>query len=190
MSCSFTEKISSLIDGELSAVEARQVESHLVTCAQCAEARADFLSLRSQIANYESSLAPMVQNRALAKILSSRRRGRTASGAHGLFGWSWGSGVVALASLVIVALVSAVIGALMFGFIPSNQPQQLVINTPAPVSSPTPAPTAEPAKPGTNDKQSETPRKQAPVRKPPIVREPKPGEQFAAMPKPVRPAEA
>src|SRR6185436_14604437 len=53
MTCSFTEKISSLIDGELSPAEAREVERHLVTCAQCEEARADFLSLRSQIASFE-----------------------------------------------------------------------------------------------------------------------------------------
>ena len=31
MNCSFTEKISSLIDGELSTIEAREVERHLVT---------------------------------------------------------------------------------------------------------------------------------------------------------------
>ncbi len=29
MNCSFTEKISSLIDGELSTTEAREVERHL-----------------------------------------------------------------------------------------------------------------------------------------------------------------
>jgi len=50
MTCSFTEKISSLIDGELPAAEARGVERHLLTCVHCLEARADFLNLRSQIA--------------------------------------------------------------------------------------------------------------------------------------------
>ena len=186
MSCNFTEKISSLIDGELSSAEARQVESHLVTCAQCAEARADFLSLRSQIANYEPTLAPAVQNRALAKILSKGERQRTAPVLGARWGWNWGYGVAALASFAIVALIFGFI----FGFIPSKQPQQVAVKNPAPASSPTPAPTVEPPKPENTqkDKESETPRRQ-PVRKP-LVREPKPGEQFAVVPQPVRPADA
>jgi len=183
MNCSFTEKISSLIDGELSAVEARQVESHLVTCVQCAEARADFLSLRSQIANFEPSLAPAVQNRALAKILSKGGGERTAPALGVRWGWNWGLGAAALASIAIVALV--------FGFISSKRPEQVAVNKPAPASSPTPAPTVEPQKPENTqkEKQSETPRRPQPVRKP-LVREPKPGEQFAAVPQPVRPADA
>jgi hypothetical protein len=183
MNCSFTEKISSLIDGELSPAEARQVESHLVTCTQCAEARADFLSLRSQIANFESSLVPAVQNRALAKILSKGDR-RTAPALGFSWGWNRGSGIAAFASLAIVALFIA----LMIRFIPSKQPQHLASNGPAPVSSPTPAPTVEPAKPDNTQKQTETPPRR-PTRKP-LVREPKPGEQFAAVPQPVRPADA
>ena len=190
MSCNFTEKISSLIDGELSTAEARQVESHLVTCAQCAEARADFLSLRSQIASYEPTLAPAVQNRALAKILSKGERQRTAPASATRWGWNWGLGAAALGSLAIVALFIT----LMIRFIPSKQPQQVAVKTPAPASSPasspTPAATVEPPKPENTqkDKGAETPRHQ-PVRKP-LVREPKPGEQFAVVPQPVRPADA
>ena len=195
MTCSFTEKISSLIDGELSPAEGLEVERHLLTCAHCMEARADFLNLRSQIANFEPSLAPAVQNRALAKILSSRRSGRTASALGVSWGWNWGSGAVALASLAIVALLVA----LMFRLIPSQQPQQVAVNAPAPASSPTPARTVEAPKPENNGKESNTPRREQPTRKPAPVRpEPKPGEQFAAIPKtvrsaipePVRPADA
>jgi len=184
MSCSFTEKISSLIDGELTPAEAREVESHLVTCTQCAEARVDFLRLRSQIANFEPSLAPAVQNRALAKILSKGDR-KTAPAIGFSWGWNWGSGVAALASIAIAALLVG----LLFALIPSKQPEQVATYRPAPVSSPTPAPTVEPAKPDNTQKQTETPRRQQPTRKPP-VREPKPGEQFAAVPEPVRPADA
>ena len=181
MNCGFTEKISSLIDGELSAGEAREVERHLVMCAQCAEARADFLSLRSQIASFEPSLTPAVQNRALAKILGRRDRDRKAAVVG--FGWKWnlGAGAIGFAGIVIVAL--------LFVLIPAKQPQQVATTTnrPAPVSSPTPAPTIAP---------SETPRRQQPAqpqqapRKAPPVREPKPGEQFASLPQPHRSTES
>jgi len=198
MTCSVTEKISSLIDGELSPAEARAVERHLVTCAQCAAARADFLSLRSQIASFEPSLTPAVQNRALAKILSTGGRERRASGLGVTWKWDWSSGLTALASIAIVALVSVAV-ALMFGLIPSKWTQQLATNRPAPASSPTPAPTVETPKPENSgkEKESTTPRRPQPARKPPVIREPKPGEQFAvitqpgrsAEPQPVRPAD-
>ena len=193
MSCSFTEKISSLIDGELSPAEAREVERHLVVCAQCAEARADFLSLRNQIAGFEPSLTPAVQNRALAKILSPRRSERRATGLGIPWKWDWSSGRTALASIAIVTLVSVAV-ALMFGLIPSKQPQ-VAINgpsnrlTPTPVSSPTPAPTVETPKPENTGKEKESTTPRQPPRKTPLVREPKPGEQFAVIPRRVRPAE-
>jgi hypothetical protein len=185
MSCNFTEKISLFIDGELSPSEARQVESHLVTCLQCAEARADFLNLRSQIANYESSLAPTVQNRALAKILSARSRERTAPGSGLRWGLNWGYGAAALGFALVVLVAITVF------LIPSKRPQQVALNGPASAPSPTPAATVEPSKPDNTQKQTETPRRQQPVRKVPARPEPKPGEQFAALPQqPVRPADA
>ena len=93
MNCNFTEKVSSLIDGELTQAETREVERHLVSCGECQQMRADFLNLRSQIANFETSLQPTVQNRALKKILSAERR----TPALGLQ-WSFGK-AVAFASL-------------------------------------------------------------------------------------------
>jgi Putative zinc-finger len=190
MTCSFTEKISSLIDGELSPPEAREVEHHLMMCAQCAEARADFLGLRSQIASFEPSLTPAVQNRALAKILSTGGRERRASGLGVTWKWDWSSGLTALASIAIVTLVSVAV-ALMFGLIPSKRPQQVATNRPAPASTPTPAPTVETPKPENTrkEKESTTPRRQPP-RKPPVIREPKPGEQFAVVTQPRPPAES
>jgi anti-sigma factor RsiW len=100
MNCSFTKKISALIDGELSATEAREVERHLLSCSECQQLRADFLNLRSQITSFETSLEPQVQNRALKKILA---RERTVP-ARGLR-WSFGMPAVAFASLVIVAVI-------------------------------------------------------------------------------------
>src|ERR1041384_4448963 len=114
MNCSFTEKISSLIDGELSTTEAREVEHHLIDCSECQEVRADFLNLRSQIAGFEASLQPAVHNRALKKILSTPRRAG---------GWAWGFGTpaVAFATLVIVA---AIIGLLMYKSSNTNSIEQ------------------------------------------------------------------
>ena len=195
MNCNFTEKISSLIDGELSAVEAREVERHLVGCNECQELRADFLNLRTQISGFETSLRPEVQNRALKKILGTERR----VPARGLR-WSFGPSAVAFATLVIAA---AIIGLLSYqssnkksgdsGLVAQQQEQK---PTPAPSGSPEqskqqqPQATPEPAReqqPAPNKGNEETPKRQAPKK---IVREPKPGEQFAAVPAPIRPADA
>jgi len=175
MNCGFTEKISSLIDGELPAAEAREVERHLLTCAQCEEARADFLSLRSQISSFEASLPAEVQNRALAKILAKRGT----SGAKVTWSWNWGYGAVALAS---IALVAVIIG-LAFNQTPPEIANQI---NPVPASSPEakPSPTAEPQQKSESPQQQPTPK----PRRPAPVREPKPGEQFAAIPKNIQPA--
>src|SRR5688572_33338954 len=98
MSCNFTEKISSLIDGELEPREAREVERHLLSCAECEQLRTDFLQLRSEIASFETSTQPVVQNRALKKILSGGRPAAApspatlspASGRARGLRWSWG----------------------------------------------------------------------------------------------------
>ena len=130
MNCSFTEKISPLIDGELSATEAREVERHLVGCNECQQLRADFLNLRTHIAGFETSLRPEVQKRALKKILGTERR----VPARGLR-WSFGTSAVAFATLVIVA---AIIGFLIYksSSTPAND-KQLAIQTPSPVPAAT-----------------------------------------------------
>ncbi len=183
MNCSFTEKISSLIDGELSPAEAREVERHLLTCSECELLRADFLNLRNQLASFETSLQPQVQNRALKKILAGPHR----APARGLQ-WNFGTQALAFATLLIVA---AIIGLLAY----SNQhePKEVAV-----VQSPSPMPVAsvEPPKqaeakespepqPSPNKGNEEKPR---PSKR--IVREPKPGEQFAAIPERVRSADA
>ncbi len=185
MNCNFTEKVSSLIDGELTPAEMREVERHLLNCNQCQELRADFLNLRNQIAGFETSLQPTVQNRALKKILATHDR-------TPVFGLQWGFGkAVAFASLLIVG---AILGLLLYQSSNSSRRELdggLAVNTPspAPVASVEPqkpaAPEQSPA-PTKEDKETQTePRKAAPKR--PLVREPKPGEQFASMPESVRP---
>jgi negative regulator of sigma E activity len=179
MNCSFTEKLSSLIDGELSTTEAREVERHLIDCSECQEVRADFLNLRSQIASFETSLQPTVQNRALKKILTTPRRAPARK-----LGWSFSTSAVAFATLVIVA---AIIGLLMYkssNTNPTNQ-KQVAVNTPTPVPSATEQQKQEPEpspSPNKGNEQTAPRRTPSPAPKRPLVREPKPGEQFAAIP--------
>jgi hypothetical protein len=52
MNCSFTEKVSAWIDGELPASELPALELHLLECHDCQQARADFKSLGSEIGSY------------------------------------------------------------------------------------------------------------------------------------------
>jgi len=192
MTCSFTEKISSLIDGELSTGEAREVERHLLTCSECEQLRADFLSLRSQIISFETSLQPEVQNRALKKILARPRRAPV----RGLQ-WNFGTQALGFAMLLIVA---AIIGFFAYQNSQNQRGQKdlAVVQTP----SPAPAATVEPAKqpdanaqgspepqPSPNKGNEEKSPRPAPNKRP-IVREPKPGEQFAAIPERVRSADA
>jgi negative regulator of sigma E activity len=175
MYCSFTEKISSLIDGELSATEAREVERHVLGCNECRQVRADFLNLRSQIAGFETSLQPAVQNRALKKILSTPRRAPS----RGL-GWSFGTSAVAFATLLIVA---AIVGLLMYKSSNTSTPEKhLAVQTPTPVpaASPEQKPEPEPS-PSPSKGNEETAPRRSPAKKP-LAREPKPGEQFAALP--------
>jgi putative zinc finger protein len=184
MNCGFTEKVSSLIDGELSATEAREVERHLLDCNDCQQLRADFLSLRSEITSFETSLQPAVQNRALKKILGTERRAPARR-----LQWSFGTQAAAFATL---ALIAAIIGLFVYQSSnqPAQQPQQVAVSTASPSPSASVEPSKEPA-PESKDKEESTPRRTppAPVKRP-LVREPKPGEQFASLSDPVRSADA
>jgi len=97
MNCDCTEKISLLLDGELPAVEASEVERHLLECVECQQARNDFLNLRSQMSAYVADLSPAAQRNALSKILSqeatnTRSRTRVVRGRRSWRWWlDWGS---------------------------------------------------------------------------------------------------
>src|SRR5829696_6982272 len=130
MNCNFTEKISSLIDGELSQAEAREVERHVLNCGECEQLRADFLNLRSQIVSFETSLQPVVQNRALKKLLSAERP----TPARGLQ-WGFGTQAAAFATLLIVG---AIIGLLLYQSSNTRGPasiEHVAVQTPSPVPS-------------------------------------------------------
>jgi negative regulator of sigma E activity len=70
MSCDWTNKISSLMDGELAQEEAAQALAHLETCAACRAVRDDFMLLRRQLSSYRAQVTPEAQREALREILS------------------------------------------------------------------------------------------------------------------------
>lgn len=72
MTCDQTQKVSLLIDGELTATEQTAVEKHLLECAVCHQAREEFLNLRSELVAYQPALTPSAANAALARILSAQ----------------------------------------------------------------------------------------------------------------------
>src|ERR1041385_6888611 len=104
MNCNCTEKISSLIDGELPPQEARELERHLLTCNECQEAKSDFLNLRTQIADFPVAFKPVAQREALARIL-----GKQKSPAKTVWRWAFNPAVAALASLLIIGVVIALL---------------------------------------------------------------------------------
>jgi anti-sigma factor RsiW len=71
MDCKFTEKISLLIDGELTENEARQTGAHLADCAICQQTRQDFLLLRQKIQDYPFELDVKARQRAMRNLLSA-----------------------------------------------------------------------------------------------------------------------
>jgi hypothetical protein len=188
MSCTFTEKISSLIDGELATAEAREVERHLLTCGECEQVKADFLSLRSQIASFETSVQPAVSNRALQQILSPPDRDVRVRERR----WGWSTPAIAFATLLIVG---AIIGFVLYQSSNRQDRESQIAGkqTPAPApsatvekpkSEPSPGPSREPEQPAPNkdNKETTSPRRTPPApSKKPLVREPRPGEQFAAV---------
>ena len=184
MSCNFTEKISSLIDGELAPAEAREVERHMLTCVECELAKADFLSLRSQIAGFVTAMNPAVTNRELNRILSRVDRASVRA-----MRWGWSTPAIAFAALLIVATL---VGLLMYQSSSNKNSNNFVAHVPSPIPSPTvekndqPQPEASPKEKETNNSErgpSARPKK-------PLVREPKPGEQFALVTEPADPTSA
>jgi hypothetical protein len=77
MTCELIEKVSLLLDGELPPAEMHEIERHLLTCAECQEARLDFTNLRQQITAYPLLVDVVAQRRALAAILDAQGRTTT-----------------------------------------------------------------------------------------------------------------
>jgi hypothetical protein len=107
MNCDCTEKISLMIDGELSNAETRELERHLLNCVECQEAKAYFLSLRNQLSEFPLPYDPAAQREALARVLGTERPTSPSRS----FGWRWAfnPAVAAVASLVLIGAVIALL---------------------------------------------------------------------------------
>jgi len=72
MNCEFSEKVSLLIDRELSPSDAEQMRKHLTGCRVCQQLEQDFLGLRHQIKSHEFDTNPIAQKQTLWKVLASQ----------------------------------------------------------------------------------------------------------------------
>jgi anti-sigma factor RsiW len=196
MTCDFTERVSLLIDGELSAAEARETERHILNCSECQQVRSEFLNLRSQINEIAISAQTVPLRGELKQILAPK-----SAPAAPRFGWAFGPAAAAFATLAIVGVIAA----LLFFHQSNNSSRnsQVAQASPSPVNTasgsvvPTPADDSEnngtkgqPVKNKQVDKpKPTTPEQQKPAPRPAPVRSPRPGEQFAAVPEPVRPGD-
>jgi predicted anti-sigma-YlaC factor YlaD len=72
MDCEFTEKVSLLLDAELTPDDALRVKEHISVCPACQQAQSDYLSLRREIKAYDfqPQPRPFAQQRTLARILN------------------------------------------------------------------------------------------------------------------------
>ena len=146
MNCNFSEKVSLLIDGELSSNEARTLERHLLECVDCRQLHKDFLGLRSQFDAYIPARVPVATRPELAHLLSPR----PAASARRkpwweMFGGRLSPATVALVAVFVIAGVVAVV--LQFRSqrrVPSSDspPQSTIVRqqpgiAPRPLPSPT-----------------------------------------------------
>ncbi len=146
MNCLQTERISLLIDGELTTTEAREVQRHLLQCRDCQNVRADFLNLRSQIADYGPLTGPLAPQPELAKILTQPGTTSVQPGVRtrllGAFAPHFNSPLAAFAALLLLAFTIGAIAFLRSGppseIASDNQTQQTQADDSQRLASPSP----------------------------------------------------
>jgi anti-sigma factor RsiW len=106
------ERLQGLIDGELDAAHAAEVEAHLAGCAACSEAHADGLALRAALRGEGVRVAPPDR---LAARLDAAVQAAVAPAARPAGGWrrldralwSFGGAGLALAACAVLAVALA-----------------------------------------------------------------------------------
>lgn len=71
MNCHLMEKVSQLIDGELSPAEAATTRAHIAVCEVCQRAQADFLRLQREIKTCDLQLEPFGTARAMRSVFGA-----------------------------------------------------------------------------------------------------------------------
>jgi anti-sigma factor RsiW len=66
------EKVSLLLDGELTEADAAAMNAHVAACQVCGQAYADFMLLRKETKAHEVQLRPFASERALRDIIATR----------------------------------------------------------------------------------------------------------------------
>jgi len=138
----WTERLSELLDGDLGEREARDLEAHLATCAECAEALAALRQVTAQAA----ALGPREPERDLWPGIAARlepRRSRfpgLAAALRGLLGQRLSLSVPQLAAASL-ALMLVTGGAAWLALRPAPAPRQASAPVPTPAPSPAPAAT-------------------------------------------------
>ena len=72
MDCEFLERVSLLIDGELSREQSERVREHITSCAVCRRAEQEFLIVRQQIRSYKPALGAYNRERALREMTGGK----------------------------------------------------------------------------------------------------------------------
>lgn len=149
------ERISALIDGELSPQEAHLVEGHLEQCAECRAVERGMRAVGIGVARSEAVVPPDFREKLFGRLeaeeLLPRRRSLY------VFSLRWAAvPVAAAAALALFLLVSTEVG--KDSIAPSGQPSRVAQRAPATES-------AEPASPAVTPgpQSAAVPREQAPA---------------------------
>lgn len=189
MTCSQTEKVSLLIDGELPPAEALKVKQHVSQCSECHEAHESFLLLRGQLNSYESAIDNVAVQAALSRVLADRNEATpVAAPGRGQrlaemfsFGRGFTPRFAAAAALVVLAVTIGIVALLMRRpaeniAVNSGNPNPVAINS----SSNTNRNAANPqSQKGPNNSQPTAPNSKDVVK-------PKPTQTPARAPRPAR----
>jgi anti-sigma factor RsiW len=124
MDCEQMERVSQLIDGELTDEEAAAMSVHLAACQICSQAHADFLRMRNEITVDDFQLEPFAKERALRDVRAS------------LNPPIWRKRIsvpVPTMAVLLIALVGSVLWSLMrFSRVPADQGVNVKRVTPYP----------------------------------------------------------
>lgn len=131
MDCDFAEKVSMLIDGELSAAEIESVRKHIAVCAECQSLEKDFLFFRQQIKTSVSEQNTVEQVKIASASVGKKTR-------------FWGERIsLPVPVLAVLALVLLCFGAWVissrFGRTSVETATQTPVKKPAPKTANTPS---------------------------------------------------